>query len=132
MPKYTIDYLYNEFSALAGMRKGNPAYANDSTYWDGGHCNWGGHHNLREDVQTIGRGFEKLESLDSSKILTELNKCTSSGEYEAKKQNYTRKIDELNSGLQVFLTVFVLWTFTLFKVKTMNGSLVPKNLNKIC
>ena len=29
---YDFNYLYNEFQALAGMRKGNPNYANDSTY----------------------------------------------------------------------------------------------------
>ena len=40
MPNYyTADYLYNDFKALASMRKSNPAYANDSTYWDDGHCN---------------------------------------------------------------------------------------------
>ena len=32
MPKYTVDYLYNEFKGLASMRKGHSAYANDSTY----------------------------------------------------------------------------------------------------
>jgi hypothetical protein len=32
MTYYNADYLYNEFKGLAGMRKANPAYANDSTY----------------------------------------------------------------------------------------------------
>lgn len=31
MPKYTADYLYNEFKALASMRSGSQ-YANDAGY----------------------------------------------------------------------------------------------------
>ena len=56
---------------------------------------------MREDVQTIARGFEKLESLEAQKIIAELNKCTSQSEYESKKQNYLRKVNELEGGLQV-------------------------------
>jgi len=47
------------------------------------------------------RSFEKLESLDAEKIKAELNKCTSQGEYESKKQDYLRKANEISSGLQV-------------------------------
>jgi hypothetical protein len=32
MPKYTADQLYIDFKQCAYARKGNPAYANDSTY----------------------------------------------------------------------------------------------------
>ncbi|CAH1767622.1 12765_t:CDS:2, partial [Entrophospora sp. SA101] len=74
MPKYTTDYLYNEFSGLAGMRT-DSKYANDA-------------------------GFEKLESLDGEKIKAELNKCTSQGEYESKKADYIRKANEISSGLR--------------------------------
>lgn len=101
MVKYTAETLYNNFKGLAGMRKGNPAYDNDSTYWDGGRCNWGGSHNLREDCGTIARGFEKLDSLNQSTIMTELTSSTTSGEFESKKQNFLRKLSELSSGLQV-------------------------------
>jgi hypothetical protein len=31
MPKYSIDYLYQEFQALAGMRN-SPEYENDAGY----------------------------------------------------------------------------------------------------
>ena len=98
---YSKEQLYTEFKQLARIRKGNPAYANDSTYWDGGHCNWGGHHNLREDVQTIGRGFEKLESLKNEGITQELTKSTNKGEFDSKKSTLLMKLNELTSGLQV-------------------------------
>ncbi|RHZ36570.1 hypothetical protein [endosymbiont GvMRE of Glomus versiforme] len=97
--KYIADQLHTDFSQLGYARKGNPAYNNDSTYWDGGHCNWGGSHNLREDCGTLARGFDKLQSLDSKKIIEELNKCTSQQEYETKKRDYTRKVDEISNNL---------------------------------
>ncbi|RHZ36041.1 hypothetical protein [endosymbiont GvMRE of Glomus versiforme] len=100
MARYTADYLYNEFSGLASMRVGSE-YANDAGYWTGGHCNWGGSHNLREDCGTLARGFDKLESLDSKKITDALTNTTSEQEFNTQKSILLQKINEIESGLQV-------------------------------
>jgi hypothetical protein len=42
-----------------------------------------------------------LESLDSQAIIAELNKTTSQQEYDSKKQDYLRKANEIESGLQM-------------------------------
>jgi len=101
MTYYNADYLYNEFSQLAGMRKANSAYANDHTYWDGGECNWGGRHKLREDCQTIARGMADLQSLNNQTIANEVKSCTTKQEFDFKKNDLNRRINELNSKLHV-------------------------------
>lgn len=99
MPKYTVDYLYNEFSQLAGMRT-DSKYANDAGYWTGGRCDWGGSHNLREDCGTLAKGFEKMESLDGKQITDELTNTANKGEFDFKKSTLLQKINEISSGLQ--------------------------------
>ncbi|CAI2185606.1 5223_t:CDS:2 [Funneliformis geosporum] len=82
-------YFDIEFSQLAGMRS-DSKYSNDA----------GGSHNLREDCGTLGRGFEKLESLDGEKITDELTKTTSKSEFDTKKSILLQKINEITGDLQ--------------------------------
>ena len=56
---------------------------------------------MREDCATIARGFEKLDSLNDNAIMNELTSSTTKEEFESKKQNYLRKLSELDSGMRV-------------------------------
>lgn len=95
---YNAGEIEKQFRDLGRSRKGRKKYANDASYWDGGRCNWGGGHSLREDCQTLAGSFGKMESLRD--IKEELKKCTSKSEYDAKKNNYIRKCEESLRGLQ--------------------------------
>ena len=99
MAIYTTEELVRSFQKVARIRKGNKNFANDAGYWDGGRCEWGGSHNLKEDCETIANSFNKINSL--KEIKEELQKCTSKNEYDIKKSNYIRKCDEILSGLQM-------------------------------
>jgi hypothetical protein len=98
MGKYTVTELERAFKNAGRARKSKKEFANDATYWEGGHCNWGGSHNLREDCETLAKSFNKMETL--GEIKKELEKCTSKDEYETKKTNYIRKCEETLRGLQ--------------------------------
>ena len=100
MPKYTVDYLYNEFKALASMRS-DSKYANDAGYWTDGCCNWGARHVLKEDCQTMAREFTKMESLDDKAIAEEFKSCTKKSEFDFKKSDLNRRLNELGSGLHI-------------------------------
>ena len=98
MTRYSAEELERQFKQVAKLRKGKKEYEDDAGYWDGGKCNWGASHNLKEDCETIAKSFNQIESL--IEIKKDLQKCTSSQEYEAKKANYIRKCEESINGLQ--------------------------------
>jgi hypothetical protein len=56
---------------------------------------------LREDCQTMAREFTKMESLDDKTIAEEFKNCTKKSEFDFKKNDLTRKLNELNSGLHI-------------------------------
>ena len=60
---YNLEELERQFKNAGRSRKGRKKYANDANYWDGGRCEWGGGHNLREDCQTLMGSFNKMENL---------------------------------------------------------------------
>lgn len=97
MPKYTAEKLETKFKGLARIRQNNPKFANDAGYWTGGTCNWGANHCLKTDCQTLSRGLGKIDDL--GKMSSELKKATSQSEFEAKKQSYLTKCDEITKGL---------------------------------
>lgn len=97
--QYTAEQLVNRFKKVGNIRKRNKNFANDAGYWEGGRCNWGGSHNLQEDCQTFANAFNKIDSL--GEIKKELLACASKGEFDSKKQNFLRKVQEAESGLQV-------------------------------
>ncbi|WNE40170.1 MAG: Xanthine phosphoribosyltransferase [Mycoplasmataceae bacterium] len=100
MSKYTAEQLEKRFRRVGIARKRNKKFSNDSTYWEGGNCNWGGSHNLREDCQTLANNLNKIDSLKN--IKKELLETTNQEEFENKKKNFLRKIEEIEaSGLQI-------------------------------
>jgi len=99
MTRYSAEELERIFRDAGRIRKGKEEFKDDAGYWDGGACNWGGTHNLKEDCQTLATSFNKMESL--REIKEQLKACTSNQEYEAKKSNYIRKCEEVLQGLQV-------------------------------
>lgn len=99
MTRYSAEELERIFRDAGRIRKGKEEFKDDAGYWDGGACNWGGTHNLKEDCQTLATSFNKMESL--REIKEQLKACTSNQEYEAKKANYIRKCEEVLQGLQV-------------------------------
>ena len=98
MKGYEAKDLEALFKSAGRIRRGNPAYVNDSTYWEGGRCNWGGSHNLREDCETIASSFAKIERLKEIRDI--LTKCLSEKDFNTKKQNFIRKCNESTSGLR--------------------------------
>lgn len=95
---YNTKELERQFKNAGRSRKGRKKYANDASYWDGGRCNWGGNHSLKEDCETLTKSFTKVGNLKD--IQEDLKKCTSKSEYDAKKANYIRKCEEGLRGLQ--------------------------------
>lgn len=103
MTKYDAKTLEREFKGAASLRisrkkRGKKEYAGDATYWEGGHCNWGGSHNLAEDCQTIAQGFSKIDDLKN--VESELNQCTSEQEFNSAKSRFIRQAEELENSLQ--------------------------------
>ena len=104
MVRYDAKTLENQFKSAASMRikrkeKGNQDYANDAGYWDGGACNWGGSHNLKDDCATIARSFSKIDELKNTE--KELSGCASKQEFTATKSRLIRQAEEIIEGLQV-------------------------------
>lgn len=97
--QYTAEQLESRFKKVGIIRKMSKKFADDATYWEGGQCNWGGSHNLHEDCQTLANSFNKIDSLGN--IKKELLDTTSKQEFEAKKENFLRKVQEAESGLKI-------------------------------
>ena len=98
MTRYSAEELERQFRNAGRARQGNKKFANDAGYWSGGACDWGGCHNLKNDCETLAKAFNQMENL--REIKKDLQKCTSSQEYEAKKSNYIRKCEGILDGLK--------------------------------
>ncbi|WNE40232.1 MAG: hypothetical protein GBAus27B_000299 [Mycoplasmataceae bacterium] len=115
MTQYKATELERVFKNAGRARKSKKEFSNDAGYWEGGRCNWGGSHNLKEDCETLAKSLGKMESL--GEIKRELEKCTDKDEYEAKKVNYIRKCQETLTGLQTktsssssIFGICIIWT----------------------
>lgn len=102
MSRYDAKTLELQFKLAAALRirkakRKNSEYAKDAKYWEGGACNWGGSHNLKEDCQTIAKSFNKIDDLKNTK--KELESCTSEQEFESTKSRFIRQAEELELGL---------------------------------
>lgn len=95
--RYTAEQLEKDFKYIGRARKNNPIHAGDATYWDGGHCNYGASHNLKEDCRTLEKAFTKLENLSQMKKV--LLETASQSEFDSKKSYYLTQCNETLSGL---------------------------------
>jgi len=93
----SAEELYQTFLTAGQIRSGKPEFSNDSGYWTGGQCNWGGGHVLKTDCETIIRGLSKISSLEGLK--QEIQNCSSQSEFDNKKRTNLNKCNELISDL---------------------------------
>ena len=96
---YSAEELERQFKRVGAIRENVKEFKDDAGYWTGGRCNWGASHNLHEDCQTLANAFNKIDSL--GEIKKELQNCSSKEEYDAKKENFIRKAEEAETGLQI-------------------------------
>ena len=86
-------------SRMSQKKAGKKEYENDADYWDGGRCNWGGAHNLKEDCETLGKFFTGITELRNAR--KELINFNNQQEFEKNKQSLLTKTAEAINGLNM-------------------------------
>lgn len=84
---------------ISEKKGGNSKYAGDAGYWDGGRCDYGGTHNLKEDCETLAKFFTSITELRNCR--KELINFSNQQEFNDNKQDLLNKVDNTLSGLQV-------------------------------
>ena len=87
--RYTAQFIETEFkrtaiSRISQKKAGKSEYTNDAGYWDGGRCNWGAAHNLKEDCETLAEFFAGITELRNAR--KELIRFNNQDEFERNKQ----------------------------------------------
>ncbi|WNE40199.1 MAG: hypothetical protein GBAus27B_000266 [Mycoplasmataceae bacterium] len=104
MTQYTPKSLEGWFKGIASIRisrkKNNDShYVNDAGYWEGGRCNWGGAHNLKEDCEKLSKFFDGIAELRNTR--QELVKFINQKEFEQNKKALLTKTDNAIKGLNM-------------------------------
>lgn len=96
-----IEQLFVQTASLriSQKRSGDSRYTGDAGYWDGGRCNYGGAHNLREDCETLGKLFDGITELKNTR--QELTKFDNQEEFEKSKQNLLNKTNQAINNLKM-------------------------------
>jgi hypothetical protein len=90
--------LKNRFFSETSTRQAENI-SNDGTYWTGGRCQWGGSHNLDEDIDALAIFFNGLAKVDDD--INEIKLAANETIFNQKKQALTSKIQQLLSKCRV-------------------------------
>jgi hypothetical protein len=100
--KYNAKRIEEEFKEVArarirGKERGRQEYAGDAGYWNGGRCEWGGSHNLREDCETLARLFDKLTNL--KEVKKKLTTFANEEQFNDAKQKLIKECEQIIENL---------------------------------
>ena len=97
----SIEEIFTRIASIRISRKrsGDELYKGDAGYWDGGRCEYGQAHNLKEDCQTLSRFFTKISELKNAR--RKLTSFEDKEEFEKIKQDLISQCDTAIAGLQV-------------------------------
>ena len=100
----TAENLIKTFLKVTGPRqqakkRGNSAFDNDATYWEGGRCEWGGSHKLDEDGEVLANFFNSIANIrdDINKIKLSANEQV----FDTNKKQLISKLQGLISKCQI-------------------------------